>query len=143
MLRMTEAAFSKLRKPRKSTSGLANAHLRLKEEDVVKACVGLMRAHGWRAIRLQSGVMRGISGGHPVRLNPNGTPDWLFLKGAASSQWVGHSIAWFCEFKAEGCRPSRDQLDYMAELRNSGLVAEWFDNLRAFSDFVRITFGVR
>jgi hypothetical protein len=155
MIRMSVSQFDDLRKraeslrkpinpkPRKALSALANAHLRLKEADVTKACVGLMRANHWQTIRLQSGVMRGISGGHPVRLNPNGTPDWLFLRNAASAQWAGHAVVWFCEFKAQGCKPSRVQLDFMADLRNRGMVAEWFDSFEKFSAFVRLTFGVK
>jgi hypothetical protein len=145
MIRLTESQYRKLngamvRRPHPMKSRVKS---RLKEADVTKQCVQLMEAHGWKAIRLQRGLMRRRDGSVAMTIGEKGMCDWLFLRTQWSVQATGSALVFMAEFKGEGKKPSAAQIKFMAEMRARGLVAEWFDKYVNFAGFVRLSFGVK
>ncbi len=161
MIRLTEKEFAKLRKkrsgsetqpvgasrlsrPDKGRAARLRGSTQLSEADLTKQCVGLMEAHGWKAVRLQRGLMRRRNGSVAMTIGEKGMCDWLFMKRIEESDLIpGKCKAWFCEFKAPGKKPSQAQLIFMADCWDRTLTAKWFDNYATFAEFVRLTFGVK
>ena len=153
MIRLDEAQYLALvragKKPANQPPMKSRVKSRLKEADVTKQCVQLMEAHGWKAIRLQRGLMRRRDGTVAMTIGEKGMCDWLFIRSFAMSssgntwQYPGQTWAFMCELKSEGKKPSASQVQFMADMRSRGLVAEWFDSYDKFAEFVRLTFGVK
>lgn len=61
------------------TLALDHGKLKQRERDVAKALVDFLKAEGWRVIRLQTGVFRGMSGGRPRWIGEKGMPDYICL----------------------------------------------------------------
>ena len=95
----------------------------LTEADITRQIKGYMESQGWFAIRLQSGMVRGMTRGTPMRLNANGTPDWLFMKG---TRYL------FVEMKRPRGKLSQDQEKWFAMADRRGFPAIWADGLGAF-----------
>jgi hypothetical protein len=78
MIRLSGRDAARLTADRQHTRAVKTAPApKVRERDVTKQIVDWLRCRGWLCLRLQSGVMRGQTGGTFVRLSPNGTPDWI------------------------------------------------------------------
>ena len=98
---------------------------KLTEADVTKQIKGCLVALGWTGYRLQSGVVRGVTQGTYITLNPNGTPDWFFVRG---------SEILFVEMKAPGKKlaPAQENWFKLAEMRRTPAI--WADGLLMFRE---------
>lgn len=107
-------APSKVRKPTKvSRKQVANT---AGEADTTSACVGWLRAHGWRCIRLQSGKLRGV-GGRMFTVGEKGLPDWMVLRCSTNGMLYG----FFLEAKRfKGGVVSKNQTKWQREAKLSG-----------------------
>jgi hypothetical protein len=78
------------------------ATLKLSERVVTKQIRDFMVYHGWRAIRLQSGLFARPDGKlcSRVHVGEKGMPDYLFLK--SHPRYFGAAYCVFVELKAEG-----------------------------------------
>jgi hypothetical protein len=110
------------------------APLRLTEADVVRAVTDLMKAKGYRCMRLQSGVF--ASETRILRIGEKGLPDWLFLRAhpAAAAGWA---TVIFVECKAPGKKPRPEQAAWIAEATKAGLLATWTDDVKLFAAWLR------
>ncbi len=152
MIRLSEKEYAKINqhmtrkrimpspKPRKARRA-TNAEIT--EKHVTKACVQLMEAHGWKAIRLQRGLMRRRDGSVAMTIGTKGMSDWCFLKALPWSHIPGAVQFFWHEFKAEGCKPSQEQMAFMEACHARGEIAWWSNSYDKFADFVRLTFGVK
>lgn len=103
------------------------------ERAVTKSCIDFLKVQGWRCFRLHAGLVRGITGGHPIRLNANGTPDYLAVRSIQRVPTGGGYFILFCEFKRPGLKPSPVQLAEHTALRREGfpvIVADSFESFR-------------
>ena len=95
----------------------------LRESDVTKQIKGFLESRGWYAVRLQSGVVRGITRDSFMRLGKKGLPDWIFVRGRE---------ALFVEMKRPGKKPSQDQARWFEWAEIQGIMAVWCDGLGNF-----------
>jgi hypothetical protein len=81
---------------------------RLKEKDVVAACLDLLAVRRWCCKRQQSGLVR-TPDGRWMRLGEVGLPDYYVL----------HELfpGFYLEVKGPGCRLSKAQVDKIRELQ--------------------------
>ena len=97
----------------------------LTEANVTQQIKGYLVSLGWIGYRLQSGVVRGVTQGTYITLNPNGTPDWFFVRG---------SELLFVEMKAPGKKlaPAQENWFKLAEMRLTPAIwADGIDNFKA------------
>ena len=95
----------------------------LKESDITTQIKGFLESRGWYAIRLQSGTVRGVTGGTFMRLGKRGLPDWCFLRGRE---------ALMVEMKRPGGKLSADQQKWFTWAEIQGIMALHADGLGAF-----------
>lgn len=105
--------------------------MKLTEAQVTQQIKGWMLAKGWTAYRLQSGTVRGVTQGTYITLNPAGTPDWLFVRGADIL---------FVEMKATGKKLNPKQVLWMVVALTSGTPATWADSLETFIGNYRLEY---
>lgn len=110
----------------------------LKETDVVRQITDLMKAEGYRIMRLQSGVF--VSDTRILRIGERGLPDWLFLR---RSEDRCRPVAMFVEIKAPGKKPRPEQVAWINEAIEAGLLACWTDDLDSFRSWMRSAIGAR
>lgn len=102
------------------------AQWRILEKQVTKQGRDFFEYRGWRAIRMQSGMMAS-AGGSVVTIGEKGIPDFLFLHyldkpaGACLYVWV--------EFKAPGKNLRTDQIKWHRAERLRGGMVWVIDNL--------------
>ena len=106
------------------------ATLKLSEKIVTEQIVSMMRAHGWRAIRLQSGLFSRPLSQARVRIGEAGMPDYLFLRPLISMTGVAQCV--FVEIKTQDGKRTPQQMLWAAEAVSKG-----FDMICAygFEDF--------
>ena len=99
--------------------------MKLTEADVTAQIKGWLLAKGWQPFRLQSGVVRGVTREAFITLNPAGTPDWFYVRGAT---------VLFVEMKRPGKKLHEAQENWfrLAEMR--GTPAIWADSLEMFTE---------
>lgn len=115
------------------TLAIRAGRLKLSEADVVRQITDLMKAEGWRCMRLQSGLF--VSETRILRVGEKGLPDWLFLR--AGQKGAGWAQCLFVEIKGTGKKPKPDQLAWLADATTAGLLATWTDNLDTFRGWMR------
>lgn len=102
------------------------------ENDVEYNIVGWMRAQGWIAERNPVGLLY-TKDGRPHPVGKPGACDWRFKRSRL------YSLDYMeIECKAPGKKPDKRQLEYMAAMKASGVVAAWFDSLAKFEDWYRV-----
>jgi len=87
---------------------LTAGHLKLSENDVERACIDLLRAHGYYVVRLQSGLFK-TPDGRWIRIGEPGLPDYACIK---------HDF--FLEVKRPGAKLSPAQIEKVFELEACG-----------------------
>lgn len=102
------------------------------ENDVEYNIVGWMRAQGWIAERNPVGLLY-TQDGRPHPVGRPGACDWRFKR---SADYSLHYMEIEC--KAPGKKPEKRQLEYMAAMNASGVVAAWFDSLSKFEGWYRV-----
>ena len=88
---------------------------------------------GYRAVRCIAGPVRNMKGAGryaPQHGNPEGYPDWLFVRSHPLVIWSVLPYAIFIEVKRPGEKPRPLQLAWLDVLRNDGFTAKWFDGFR-------------
>ena len=75
-----------------------DGRLRLNENDVRKACLDVLRTHGWWPIRQHVGRLRAPHGDW-IQVGEAGDPDYAVIR----------APSFFIEFKRPGARPSETQ----------------------------------
>lgn len=97
----------------------------LKERDVTATIKGFLESRKWYGVRIQSGVVRGKTGGTFIRMGKKneGRPDWLWVRGLECL---------FVEVKAPGKKPSKDQVRWLEWAEIEGIRAIWADSLGSF-----------
>lgn len=112
--------------------------LKLTEAQVTLQCCDLMKAKGYRCIRLQSGLFSTPYGGR-VRIGERGQTDWLFMRceGFAPGTYniqlrLGTVRCCFVEVKATGAKPKPEQLAWIDEARKTGFLATWTNDIEEF-----------
>lgn len=105
--------------------------LPLSEKQVTDQCISFLRAKGFTCFRMQSGTVRGLTGGSFIKLNPKGTPDWIAVYGCYRT---GYAKTIFLEMKcSKGGKLSADQVSWHAAAAKknlSVLVVSDFDTFR-------------
>lgn len=90
-----------------------------------------MQLHGYLAIRCVAGPVRSMRIGQetPEQTNPEGFPDWCFLKvdSHGCDDWTD---VFFIETKRPGEKPTKIQQAWLESLRIEAFRAEWFDGFR-------------
>lgn len=103
----------------------------LSEKAVTDQCISFLRAKGFLCIRMQSGTVRGLTGGSFIKLNPKGTPDWIAIYGC---YLTGYTKTLFLEMKrSKGGKLSADQVAWHADAAKKNLavlVVSDFDQFR-------------
>jgi hypothetical protein len=104
------------------------------EADVTKTILGFLKAELWRCYRLQSGKVRGLSGGRPIKLNEKGTPDWIAIRPFfPDSKTAGcMSQAFYLEVKRPGGKVRPAQAAMHIALRQDGFTVLVADSYNAF-----------
>jgi hypothetical protein len=100
--------------------------LRLREADVVMACIDLLRLEGWRCHRLQAGTVKTLDGARHIRLEDEGTPDWIAVSPDQPAVYI--------EFKRPAAKPNFKQAAMHHAMRRDGfrvLVIDSVEKLRA------------
>lgn len=82
-----------------------------------------MEVEGWYAIRIQSGLARGVTRGTFINLGKKGRPDWIFVRGP---------VYLFAELKRPGKKLSPDQVEWFEQAERDGLRAIWADGIDVF-----------
>lgn len=100
------------------------------EREVKKACIAMLEASGWKAIRLHQGTARG-HGAH-WRLGKKSDPDWWIMRGHGSGEVTG----FYLELKKLGEEPSAAQRKRHAELRLANYIVAVADNADELQDWV-------
>jgi len=90
---------------------------------------------GYRAVRCIAGPVRNMRGGDryaPQHGNPEGYPDWLFVRSHPLVIGVGAILPYaiYIETKKPGEKPSPLQRAWLDVLRKDGFAAMWFDGFR-------------
>ncbi len=108
------------------------ATAKLSEKIVTKQIIDFMRAHRWRAIRLQSGLFSRPLSQSRVRIGESGMPDWLFLRNFSVPGVFKYEVL-FVEVKASGRNATPNQLQWAKQA-----LADGFDTMTTSSvdDFI-------
>ncbi len=114
------AAKPKSPRTQKALMDLATS---LSERDVTKQVRSFLESRGWAWFRLQSGTVRGMTRGTPIRLNKKGTPDAFAVRGRECL---------FVELKRLGKIPSPEQKQWMNWAEIMGIMAIWCDSIEVF-----------
>lgn len=105
--------------------------LPLSEKAVTDQCISFLKAKGFQCFRLQSGTVRGLTGGSFIKLNKKGTPDWVAIYGCYRT---GYTKTIFLELKrSKGGKVSTDQAAWHADAAKKNLavlIVSDFDTFR-------------
>ena len=113
--------------------------LKLTERDITRQVCDFMWAHGWRGIRMQSGLMGRPSGG-AFRVGEPGMPDWLFVRYVHpehATGWVAAQCAevLWVEVKAPGKWLSSAQVAWHERERMRGGIVAVVDDIDVYRDW--------
>lgn len=116
---------------------------KLTESQVTEAVIGHARAHGWRAIRLQTGLFTRPGSKARIRIGATGQPDWLLLRPQLYSDTGRFMTAnvFFLELKRPGKEPSSEQTIWMEQARRDGYLCVWADSFEGYLRFYHKHFG--
>ena len=106
----------------------------LKERDTTAQIKGFLESRGWYGVRLQSGVVRGITRNSFMRLGKKGITDWIFVRARE---------ALFVEVKRSGAKLSKDQERWHEWAAIQGFLAIWADGLGTFMEKYQKVIGLR
>jgi len=102
----------------------------LSEKAVTEQVIGFLKAKGFTCFRMQSGTVRGLTGGSFIKLNPKGTPDWIAIYGCYRT---GYTKTIFLEIKkSTGGRVSKDQEAWHADAARKNLAVFVVSDFDAF-----------
>jgi hypothetical protein len=96
----------------------------LSERDVTGQVRSFLQSRGWTWFRLQSGTVRGMTRGTPIRLNKKGTPDAFAVRGRECL---------FIEMKRLGKVPQPAQVQWFDWAEVMGIMAIWADSIEMFT----------
>ncbi len=106
--------------------------IKLSEKQVTDQCIAFLRAKGFTCFRMQSGTVRGLTGGTYMKLNPKGTPDWIAV---CSSFRAGYTKTLFLEMKkSNGGKLSADQVAWHADAARKNLAVMVVSDFDAFRE---------
>lgn len=128
--------------------------MKLKESDVTQQVKDFLEYRGWRAIRLNRGLMQGAFGG-VVQFGEPGMADFLFIRYMQGNLEAGPALTLWVEFKAPGrraqcrCQSKRprqrctacDQAKWREQERRRGALVWLVDDLDQFGAEYRRVFG--
>jgi hypothetical protein len=95
----------------------------LSERDVTAQVKSFLESRGWVWFRLQSGTVRGMTRGTPIRLNKKGCPDAFAVRDRECL---------FIELKRAGKKLSPAQAEWFEFAAVRGIMAIWCDSLEVF-----------
>jgi hypothetical protein len=105
-----------------------------RESAIQAAIVELLTIHGFRVIRINSGLARGLHGDGAVQLAPAGTPDLVALPPAGAAS----PLPWWLEVKTSTGRVRKGQAEMHQELRERGQIVRV---VRSVDDVLRMLRG--
>lgn len=100
------------------------------EAEMLKTCMSILAAFGWRVFRRNTGAMTATYNGKRryVRFAEKGQADlYGWIPGAGG----GPATPFECEVKRPGRRPRPDQLDWLMRCSRDGVVAFWVSDADA------------
>lgn len=107
--------------------------LNLTERQVTEQCIEWLRYKHWYCVRLQSGMMRGLTRGTYIKLGEKGLCDWCCFR---NEQYF------FLEMKATGKGLSEDQRAWFRFAEKNGILAAWSDGIgRLMCEYQRLFGG--
>lgn len=103
----------------------------MSEAQTQRAVVDVLTLHGFRVIRINSGLARGLHGEGAVQLAPAGTPDLVALPPAGAPS----PLPWWLEVKTRTGRVRKGQVEMHQELRERGQIVRV---VRSVDDVLRL-----
>lgn len=115
--------------PRKPTTGATRSKVRLKEADVTKQVVDFLKAEGWYAQRMNTGMFQRPGAHQRIMIGSKGQADYLFLKATGDPF---KAICLFIEFKRPGGLVKNSQIEWAQKMHDRGFTVLRVWNLEMF-----------
>jgi hypothetical protein len=113
-----------------------NGTLALREADVTRQILDYLHAHGWRCLRMQSGLFQRPNGGKArVRIGEAGLPDYIVMRGNPAVRTCPQMF--FLELKRPGGKPSAAQMEWRRQAEADGFAVCCADSVEYIAGWIR------